>query len=105
VACGGAVGVIVSDTVGGAWREGVVNVALGVAGLQPLIDYRGSSDSFGRPLTSTMIALADEIASAAEIVTRKAAGTPVAIVRGAAEWVGEGHGRALIRDASRDLFR
>jgi coenzyme F420-0:L-glutamate ligase/coenzyme F420-1:gamma-L-glutamate ligase len=104
-ACGCAVGVIVSDTFGRAWREGVVNVALGVAGVQPLIDYRGSTDSFGRPLTSTVMALADELAAAAEIVTRKAAGTPVAAVRGAGEWAGEGTGRALIRDASRDLFR
>ncbi len=99
------VAVIVSDTFGRAWREGVVNVALGVAGLQPLIDYRGSTDSFGRPLTSTVIALADELAAAAEIVTRKASGMPVAIVRGAGEWAGEGTGRALVRDASRDLFR
>ena len=99
------VAVIVSDTFGRAWREGVVNVALGVAGLQPLIDYRGRSDSFDRPLTSTVIALADELASAAEIVTRKSAGTPVAIARGVKEWAGEGNGRMLIRDASRDLFR
>jgi coenzyme F420-0:L-glutamate ligase/coenzyme F420-1:gamma-L-glutamate ligase len=99
------VAVIVSDTFGRAWREGVVNVALGVAGLQPLVDYRGSVDSYGRPLTSTVIALADELAGAAEIVTRKSAGTPVAIVRGAAEWAGEGNGRMLLRDPSRDLFR
>ena len=99
------VGVIVSDTFGRAWREGVVNVALGVAGVQPLLDYRGGSDSYGRPLTSTVIALADELAGAAEIVMRKSAGTPVAIVRGAAEWSGAGNGRMLVRDASRDLFR
>jgi len=102
---GQPVAVIVSDTFGRAWREGVVNVALGVAGLMPLLDYRGGSDSFDRPLTSTVIALADELASAAEIVTRKSAGTPVAIVRGAAEWAGDGNGRMLIRDPSRDLFR
>jgi coenzyme F420-0:L-glutamate ligase/coenzyme F420-1:gamma-L-glutamate ligase len=99
------VAVIISDTFGRAWREGVVNVALGVAGLQPLVDYRGSADSYGRPLTSTIVALADEIAAAAEVVTRKSAGTPVAIVRGAAEWAGEGTGRMLVRDAARDLFR
>jgi coenzyme F420-0:L-glutamate ligase/coenzyme F420-1:gamma-L-glutamate ligase len=102
---GCAVGVIVSDTFGRAWREGVVNVALGVAGVQPLIDYRGSADSYGRPLTSTVIALADEIAAAAEIVTRKSAGTPVAVARGAGEWAGSGTGRLLVREASRDLFR
>ena len=104
-AFGRPVAVIVSDTFGRAWREGVVNVALGVAGLQPLVDYRGSADTFGRPLTSTIIALADELAGAAEVVTRKSAGTPVAIVRGAAEWAGDGNGRMLVRDASRDLFR
>ena len=104
-AFGCAVAVIVSDTFGRPWREGVVNVALGVAGLRPLIDYRGRSDTYGRPLTSTVIALADELAGAAEIITRKSAGTPVAVARGAAEWVGEGNGRMLIRDASRDLFR
>jgi len=104
-AFGCPVAVIVSDTFGRAWREGVINVALGVAGLLPLLDYRGTSDSYGRPLTSTVIALADELAGAAEIVTRKSAGTPVAVARGAAEWVGEGNGRMLVRDASRDLFR
>jgi coenzyme F420-0:L-glutamate ligase / coenzyme F420-1:gamma-L-glutamate ligase len=104
-AFGCPVAVIVSDTFGRPWREGVVNVALGVAGLRPLVDYRGTVDSFGRPLTSTVIALADELASAAEIVTRKAASTPVAIVRGAAEWIGQGTGRVLVRDAHRDLFR
>jgi coenzyme F420-0:L-glutamate ligase/coenzyme F420-1:gamma-L-glutamate ligase len=60
---------------------------------------------YGRPLTSTTIALADELAGAAEIVTRKSASTPVAIVRGAAAWLGQGSGRMLIRDGSRDLFR
>jgi coenzyme F420-0:L-glutamate ligase/coenzyme F420-1:gamma-L-glutamate ligase len=99
------IAVIVSDTFGRAWREGVINVALGVSGLRPLLDYRGSADSYGRPLASTVIALADELAGAAEIVTRKSAGTPVAIARGAAEWAGEGNGRMLVRDASRDLFR
>jgi coenzyme F420-0:L-glutamate ligase/coenzyme F420-1:gamma-L-glutamate ligase len=104
-ALGCPVAVIISDTFGRAWREGVMNVALGVSGLMPLIDYRGSADTYGRPLTSTVIALADELAAAAEVVTRKSAGTPVAIVRGASEWAGEGNGRMLVRDASRDLFR
>jgi coenzyme F420-0:L-glutamate ligase/coenzyme F420-1:gamma-L-glutamate ligase len=104
-ALGCPVAVIISDTFGRPWREGVINVALGVSGLRPLLDYRGSADSYGRPLTSTVIALADELAGAAEIVTRKSAGTPVAIARGAGEWVGQGNGRMLVRDASRDLFR
>jgi coenzyme F420-0:L-glutamate ligase / coenzyme F420-1:gamma-L-glutamate ligase len=104
-ASGRAIGVIVSDTFGRPWREGVVNVALGVAGLRPLLDYRGCTDSFGRRLESTVMAVADELASAAELVMRKTAGMPVAIVRGAGEWVGEGSGRMLLRDASLDLFR
>lgn len=104
-AFGVPLGVIVSDTFGRAWREGVVNVALGVAGLQPLIDYRGSLDAAGRPLTSTVVALADEIASAAEIVMQKASGMPVVVVRGVGDRLGEGSGQMLIRDPERDLFR
>jgi len=99
------VGVIVSDTFGRPWREGVVNVALGVAGLRPLLDYRGCRDVFGRELSSTVMAIADEIASAAELVMRKTARLPVAVVRGATEWIGTGSGAELVRDASRDLFR
>jgi coenzyme F420-0:L-glutamate ligase / coenzyme F420-1:gamma-L-glutamate ligase len=97
--------VIVSDTFGRPWREGAVNVALGVAGLRPLLDYRGTVDAYGRSLTSTVIAVADELASAAELVTRKSARTPVAIVRGAADWNGPGSGRMLVREAGLDLFR
>lgn len=96
---------IVSDTFGRPWREGVVNVALGVAGLRPLLDYRGCFDPFGRRLQASVIAVADELASAAELVTGKTTLTPVALVRGAGEWTGEGTGRTLVRDASRDLFR
>ena len=104
-AFGCPVAVIVADTFGRPWREGLVNVALGVAGLQPLLDYRGTKDWYGRPLASTLVALADELAGGAEIVMRKIACTPVAIVRGAAEWIGEGTGRMLVRDPARDLFR
>jgi coenzyme F420-0:L-glutamate ligase/coenzyme F420-1:gamma-L-glutamate ligase len=99
------VGVIVSDTFGRPWREGAVNVALGVAGVRPLLDYRGGSDPYGRRLESTVIAVADEIAGAAELVIRKTQRTPVAIVRGAGEWIGEGAGQELVRAAQRDLFR
>ena len=99
------VGVIVSDTFGRPWREGVLNVALGVAGLRPLVDYRGCRDPYGRELTSTVIAVADELASAAELVMRKTARLPVAIVRGAGEWLGEGSGAELLRAAAQDLFR
>jgi coenzyme F420-0:L-glutamate ligase/coenzyme F420-1:gamma-L-glutamate ligase len=102
---GHQVAVIVADTFGRPWREGAVNVAIGVAGLKPLLDYRGSVDQFGRRLQTTVIAIADELASAAELVMRKAAGTPVAVVRGAREWVGDGTAAALQRPAATDLFR
>ena len=99
------VAIIVSDTFGRPWREGVVNVAIGVAGLRPLEDCRGRSDAFGRPLQSTMIAIADELASAAELVMTKTAQVPVAIVRGAIEWAGDGDASKLIRPPAMDLFR
>src|SRR5262249_32883448 len=101
----GELGVVVSDTFGRPWREGVVNVALGVAGLRPLLDYRGCGDVYGRELSTTVIAIADELAAAAELVMRKTARLPVAVVRGAGEWLGEGTGAQLRRDAARDLFR
>ncbi len=97
--------VIISDTFGRAWREGLVNVAIGVAGLAPLIDYRGETDSHGRPLRVTVIAVADEMASAAELVMKKKDAVPVAIVRGF-EWdAREASGRELIRAPHLDLFR
>jgi len=99
------VGVIVSDTFGRAWREGLVNVALGVAGVAPLIDYRGRTDSGGKILQATIIAIADEIASAAELVMGKADRIPVVIVRGARLGVRSGSGAELIRPAEKDLFR
>jgi coenzyme F420-0:L-glutamate ligase/coenzyme F420-1:gamma-L-glutamate ligase len=83
----------------------VVNVALGVSGLRPLDDLRGRVDWHGRTLHSTIVAVADEIASAAELVMGKAHGLPTAIVRGAGEWAGEGAGADLRRQASMDMFR
>jgi coenzyme F420-0:L-glutamate ligase/coenzyme F420-1:gamma-L-glutamate ligase len=99
------VGVIVSDTFGRAWREGLVNVALGVAGLEPLLDYRGRTDAQGRPLQATVIAIADELAAAAELVMGKADRVPVAIVRGVRIAARIGSGADLIRPADKDLFR
>jgi len=102
------IGVIISDTFGRPWREGLVNVALGIAGISPLIDYRGQKDASGKTLQATLMAVADEIASAAELVMGKADGVPVAVVRGvqgiqaAANSTGA---RALIRPAERDIFR
>jgi len=100
-----AVAVIVADTFGRPWREGAVNVALGAAGLRALLDYRGCRDPYGRTLASTMIAVADEIAAAAELVMGKTAQVPVAIVRGAGEWLGDGSGADLRRESGSDLFR
>ena len=99
------VAVIISDTFGRAWREGQVNMAIGVAGLDPLKDYRGTLDSFGRVLNVTRIAVADELAAAAELVMAKAAGVPVAIVKGYSYPRGEGGSAPLLRDRSLDLFR
>ena len=97
--------VIITDTFGRPWREGLVNVAIGVWGLAPLDDYRGRIDRDGRPLQSTVVALADELAAAAGLVMRKAAGVPVVLIRGL-EWKpAEGSARELIRPAERDLFR
>jgi len=99
------IGIIISDTFGRAWREGLINMALGVAGLAPLIDYRGQTDSGGKVLQATIIALADELASAAELVMGKSDRVPVAIIRGIRTPSQEGSGRDLIRPAERDLFR
>jgi coenzyme F420-0:L-glutamate ligase/coenzyme F420-1:gamma-L-glutamate ligase len=98
-------GVIIADTFGRPWREGLVNVALGVAGIAPLLDYRGKTDAGGKTLQATLIAVADELASAAELVMGKADGVPVAIVKGAQLAARTGSGRDLIRPAERDLFR
>lgn len=99
------VGIIVSDTFGRAWREGLVNVALGVAGFAPLLDYRGRHDANGRPLQATVIAVADALAAAAELVMGKSDRIPVALVRGANVSMRSGTGADLIRSAEKDLFR
>src|SRR5438309_2474030 len=97
--------VIVTDTFGRPWREGLVDVAIGVAGLAPLEDYRGSSDRRGRKLTGTIIAVADQLAAAAGIVMRKPLGRPVVLLRGFYWKAAEGSARALIRSREQDLFR
>ncbi|MCS7116265.1 MAG: coenzyme F420-0:L-glutamate ligase [Nitrososphaerota archaeon] len=99
------VAVIISDTFGRPWREGHVDVAIGVAGLKPFIDYRGQKDTFGYELRVTMMAIADELASAAELVMGKLNNVPVAIIRGYPYPKGEGSARELVRRASKDLFR
>jgi coenzyme F420-0:L-glutamate ligase/coenzyme F420-1:gamma-L-glutamate ligase len=102
---GVVLGIIVSDSFGRPWREGLVNVALGVAGLSPLLDYRGRNDTAGKVLTATVIATADELASAAELVTGKLARIPVALIRGADLSGRHGSGRDLLRAPENDLFR
>ena len=97
--------VIVSDSFGRPWRWGIVDVAIGVSGLAPLDDLRGTPDADGRVMRSTVRAVADEIASAAELALGKSAGRPVALVRGAAPPRGEGSIRDALMPAEFDLFR
>ena len=104
-AFGVPVAVIISDTFGRPWREGLVNVALGVAGVAPLFDYRGKLDGSGKKLQATVIAVADEIASAAELVMGKADRVPVVVVQGLRIAEHPGSGRDLIRSPETDLFR
>jgi coenzyme F420-0:L-glutamate ligase/coenzyme F420-1:gamma-L-glutamate ligase len=99
------VGVIISDTFGRAWRIGQVNVAIGVDGLRPIMDYRGQKDMFGYVLNVTQMAVADELASAAELVMRKSDRTPVVIIRGFNYVPGAGSASELIRPEEEDLFR
>ena len=98
------VAVIVSDSFGRAWRRGTTDVALGVSGLTPLLDLEGQRDSAGYELHATEIAVADEIAGAAELVMGKTDGIPAAIVRGV-EAAGKGRGADLLMPRERDLFR
>ncbi|HKA62684.1 MAG TPA: coenzyme F420-0:L-glutamate ligase [Methylomirabilota bacterium] len=97
--------IIVADTFGRPWREGLVNVAIGLSGFEPIVSYLGQEDPAGHVLQATILALADELASAAEPVMGKLDRVPVAIVRGLAWPRGEGSSRALMRDPARDLFR
>lgn len=101
--------VVVSDTAGRAWRQGQIDIAIGVAGVAPLLDLRGTADAAGRPLDATVVATADELASAAELVRPKAAGVPAAVIRREPVAVlldDDGPGaRALVRPPAEDLFR
>jgi coenzyme F420-0:L-glutamate ligase/coenzyme F420-1:gamma-L-glutamate ligase len=102
---GVSVAVIISDTFGRPWREGQVNIAIGAAGLAPLADYAGQPDSYGYIMQASLIAVADELASAAELVMGKIDAVPVAIIRGYAYAPSEANARVLIRAPERDLFR
>ena len=105
---GARVGVVVTDTLGRAWRVGQTDTAIGAAGVLPAIDYRGTQDSFGNSLEVTLAAVADEVAAAGDLVKRKASGVPVAVVRGLADLVTDEDGpgaAALIRNSAEDMFR
>ncbi len=101
------VAVIVSDTFGRPWRRGVADVAIGCAGLRPIVDLRGTNDALGRELMVTEVAVVDEIAAAAELVMGKAAAVPVAVVRGVdPSWFGDGSVvDDVVRSPAEDLFR
>jgi coenzyme F420-0:L-glutamate ligase/coenzyme F420-1:gamma-L-glutamate ligase len=101
---GRVVGVLVTDSFGRAWRQGTTDVAIGAAGIQVLVDLRGVRDRVGYELHATTIAVADELAGAAELVMGKVDGVPAAIVRGL-RLSGEGRARDLVMPRDRDLFR
>jgi coenzyme F420-0:L-glutamate ligase/coenzyme F420-1:gamma-L-glutamate ligase len=105
--CGVEVAVLITDTFGRVWRQGVTDVALGSAGLRPILDLRGTLDANGRLLEATEVAIADEIAGAANLVLHKAAATPFALIRGLDEsFFGPGSvGENIVRSKHEDLFR
>ena len=102
---GSDLAVIVSDSFGRTWRDGITNVAIGVSGMNPLADYRGQRDTHGYPLEASVLAVADELAASSELVMGKTAGIPAAIIRGYPYEPADGTGRALIMPPERDLFR
>jgi coenzyme F420-0:L-glutamate ligase/coenzyme F420-1:gamma-L-glutamate ligase len=101
---GVAPAVVVSDSFGRPWRQGTTDVAIGVSGMSPLLDLRATDDAGGRPLESTIIAVADELAGAAELVMGKAEGVPAVLVRGYRVGPGDGSARELVMPPERDLF-
>jgi coenzyme F420-0:L-glutamate ligase/coenzyme F420-1:gamma-L-glutamate ligase len=104
-AAGAEIAVVITDTFGRPWRKGLTDVAIGVAGMPALVDYRGTTDTFGRALTVTEVALVDEVAAAADLVMGKAKGVPLAVVRGLEYPAGEGRATDLVRSADEDMFR
>ena len=102
---GAEIAVIISDSFGRPWRQGITDIAIGAAGLNPLADYRGKTDPHGNPLEASILAVADELAAAAELVMGKTDAVPVAIVRNYAYEAGPGTARDLLMEPGRDLFR
>ncbi len=103
--CGNDIAVLISDTFGRPWREGLTNVAIGVSGLLPLRDYSEAADDFGRRLKATIIAIADELAAAAELVMGKTERIPAVLIRGYRYSKGEGRATMVLRPPEEDLFR
>lgn len=99
------IAVIISDTWGRPWRNGQVNMAIGVAGMESITDYRGQRDPYGYELQVSAIAVADELASAAELVMGKIDRIPVALIRGYSYTPASGNAQTLVRDAATDMFR
>lgn len=99
------VAVIVSDSFGRAWRFGITDIAIGVSGMNPIVDYRGQRDQHGRLMDASVLAVADELAGAAELVMGKTASVPAAIVRGYEYERGNGTGLDLLMPPERDMFR
>ncbi|WP_411106928.1 coenzyme F420-0:L-glutamate ligase [Streptomyces sp. cmx-4-9] len=104
-ALGMDVGVVVTDTFGRPWRTGLTDVAIGSSGVRVLDDLRGGADAHGNPLSATVVATADELAAAGDLVKGKAAGLPVAVVRGLGHLLGQGSARDLVRSPQDDMFR
>ena len=102
---GAAVAVLIADTFGRPWREGLTNVAIGVSGFEPAIDYRGQSDAHGNVLAATVVAAADELAAAAELVMGKVSRRPAAVIRHFRWTPAPGKAADLIRPREKDLFR
>ena len=102
---GAEVAVLVTDTFGRPWRDGLTEVCIGIAGMEPMLDLRGTNDLGGRELHHTVLAVADEIAAAAGLLMPKAGAVPAVLVRGYQFKSGEGSAKALIRPAASDLFR
>lgn len=102
---GAAPAVIISDSFGRPWRKGIVNVAIGVAGMSPFADYRGMTDPYGYDLRVSVMAVADELAAAAELLAGKVDARPVALVRGYPFTPADGSAHELVMDPERDMFR
>jgi len=103
--CGVEVAVLITDTFGRPWRDGLTEVCLGIAGMNPILDLRGTTDLGGRELHHTVVATADELACAAGLVMQKASATPAVVIRGFEYQPFDGSAKVLIRPPEADLFR